>query len=180
MNSIKLRDVTRLLVIAIVFAAQPTVANAQEEFQDDFFAFFISSSDPDPSLGPHTDFLSITNDKAVTSLTLSIENNGDGFGAGSGFTFDFPDAIIEINGLLLTADFSVSELPIGTYEVGQVFVPDPANEGFGLIASGQFSDGTNFSSSVSVVPEPTSCVLLSLVAATLGCRRRRTSSTHGL
>ena len=171
MICIKLRNATTLLVAVIAFAVQPSVTNAQ----DNLFDFFILSSDPDVS-EPHTDFLSITNDKPVTSLTLSIENFSGPFGSGSGFTFDFPDASIEINDLFLTADFSVSALPIGTYEVGQVFIPDPDNEGFTLSASGQFSDGTNFTSSVSVVPEPTSCILLSMMAITVACRRRRTSS----
>lgn len=74
-------------------------------------------------------------------------------------------------------------LPEGSYEVASLYYP-PGGHDYGWYASGQFSDGSNFSTSFLTVPEPSTFALLAMVSPLLCCpfrarrslRRRRTRS----
>lgn len=122
----------------------------------------------------------ISADKPVAELHLSIGSINE-IDNPTSWADSFPppelspppafNSTIDFSSNSMTFDLSFSPsapLPEGTYEVASLYFPDREHD-YGWDASGQFSDGSNFSTSFLTVPEPSTFALLAMLSPLLCC-----------
>ena len=186
------KQIFHMCAVVLFLSGLPSILLAQE-CQNGFCFERIGRQVRDGGGDIHV--FGISTDKPIAELHLSI-GSPDEIDILTSWANSFPppglsppptfSSTVDVSNSSMTFDISFSPsapLPEGTYEVASLYFPHDGHN-YGWDASGKFSDGSNFSTNVLTVPEPSTFALFAMVLplfcfpfrARRSLRRQRTLS----